>query len=102
MGVLFLFSTFNNSTFPTGKASRLANQTMTFTFLLFVTRKPTITPAEFKFHWNPTHVEVIKSSVGEAFPSPHPPRYIARPAEVDGTWPSAVLVGTQEDFTYDG
>lgn len=75
---------------------------MTFSFFIFVTRKPTLTPAEFKTHWDTKHVELIKSIAGEHFPITHTRHYIARPAERNGTWPAAVLLGTQEDFTYDG
>jgi hypothetical protein len=75
---------------------------MAFSFLLFITRKPTITPAEFKTHWDTKHVELLKSIAGDHFPISHTRRYIARPAEQNNAWPAAVLVGSQEDFTYDG
>ncbi|KAF1959505.1 hypothetical protein CC80DRAFT_406193 [Byssothecium circinans] len=75
---------------------------MAFSFFLFITRKPTLTPAEFKKHWDTKHVELIKSIAGEHFPITHTRHYIARPTEQNSTWPAAVLVGSQEDFTYDG
>ncbi|KAF2000884.1 hypothetical protein P154DRAFT_522159 [Amniculicola lignicola CBS 123094] len=75
---------------------------MTFSVLLFITRKPTITPSDFKTYWDTTHIELLKSVGGEHFPISHTRHYIARPTEVAGSWPAAVLVGTQDDFTYDG
>jgi hypothetical protein len=74
---------------------------MSFRFLLFITRKPTLTPAEFQSHWDTKHVELLKSIAGDAFPLTHTRHYIRRTAH-DSSWPAAVLVGTQEDFTYDG
>jgi hypothetical protein len=75
---------------------------MTFSFLLFVTRKPSLTPSDFKKYWETKHIDLIKSIVGDKFPLTHTRHYIARPAEENGGWPAAVLVGAQEDFTYDG
>ena len=75
---------------------------MVFRVFLFVTRKPTITPAEFKTHWDTVHVELLKSLTKEHFPITHTRHCIARPTEENGKWPAAVLVGTQEDFSYDG
>ncbi len=75
---------------------------MTFSFLLFITRKPTITPAEFKEHWDNVHVELLKSIAKEHFPITHTRHLIARPAEENGIWPAAVLIGAQEGFTFDG
>ncbi|KAF1972134.1 hypothetical protein BU23DRAFT_166488, partial [Bimuria novae-zelandiae CBS 107.79] len=71
---------------------------MTFSLLLFITRKPTLTPAEFKAHWDNTHVELLKSIAGDKFPLTHTRRYIAR-TEDNGTWNAAVIAGTQDDFT---
>jgi hypothetical protein len=74
---------------------------MTFSFLLFITRKPTLSPAEFKTHWDTKHIELLKAIAGDAFPLTHTRRYIARTNQNDA-WPAAVLVGAQQDFTYDG
>ncbi|KAF2253687.1 hypothetical protein BU26DRAFT_516008 [Trematosphaeria pertusa] len=76
---------------------------MPFTFLLFITRKPTLTPTEFKTHWDAAHVALLQSTAGPYFPLTHTRRYIARPAAeaTTGSWPASVLVGTQEDFAYD-
>ena len=75
---------------------------MTFSFLLFITRRPDLTPEEFKSHWENKHVQLLKSIAGDKFPISHTRTYIARPAEANATWPAAVLVGSQEDFSYDG
>lgn len=75
---------------------------MTFTFLLFITRKPSLTPEEFKNHWESVHIPLLKEIAGDTFPTTHTRRYIARPVELNSSWPAAVLVGTQDDFTYDG
>ncbi|PVI00357.1 hypothetical protein DM02DRAFT_527236 [Periconia macrospinosa] len=75
---------------------------MVFSFFLFVTRKPGLTPAAFKKYWDEKHVGLIKSIAGEHFPITHTRHYIARPAEENSTWPAAILIGSQEDFTYDG
>ncbi|KAF2680809.1 hypothetical protein K458DRAFT_392481 [Lentithecium fluviatile CBS 122367] len=77
---------------------------MTFSFLLFVTRRPTITPAEFKTYWDTKHVELLKLIAGKNFPLTHTRHYIARPgsAETNGSWPAVILAGAQEDFTYYG
>jgi hypothetical protein len=81
---------------------------MTFKLLLFATRKPTLTPAEFRTHWETVHTPLIQSIAGSAFPLSHTRRYIARTpspsstSDTSNTWPAAVLVGAQEDFSYDG
>jgi hypothetical protein len=74
---------------------------MTFSFLLFITRKPSINPSEFKTHWDTKHVELLKIIAGDNFPLTHTRHYIARTTG-NGSWPAAVLVGAQEDFAYDG
>lgn len=56
---------------------------------------------EFKTHWDTQHVELLKTIAGENFPLTHTRRYIARTNQ-NNSWPAAVLVGSQEDFTYDG
>jgi hypothetical protein len=43
----------------------------------------------------------LKSIAGEDFPLTHTRHYIAR-TDQNGSWAAAVLVGTQEDFSYDG
>lgn len=88
---------------------------MPFTFLLFIPRNPALTPTEFKTHWETIHIPLLKSIAGPLFPLTHTRHYISRPAQDPShpdpksnsdkdneAWPAAVLVGTQEDFTYDG
>jgi hypothetical protein len=76
---------------------------MSFRFLLFVTRRPDLSPEAFKTHWETKHVELIKAIAGDQFPISHTRTYLARPAQAENaTWPAAVLVGSQEDFSYDG
>ncbi|KAF2705618.1 hypothetical protein K504DRAFT_460331 [Pleomassaria siparia CBS 279.74] len=75
---------------------------MVFIVLLYITRKPTLTPSEFRHHWDTQHVQLLKSIAGEDFPITHTRHYIARPTEVNGAWQAAVLLGGQEDFSYDG
>ncbi|KAK3202101.1 hypothetical protein GRF29_161g156383 [Pseudopithomyces chartarum] len=74
---------------------------MPFKLLLFITRKPTVSPAEFKDHWDNKHVALLKSIAGDKFPLTHTRNCISR-TEDNGTWPANVIVGTQEDFSYDG
>ncbi|KAF2662134.1 hypothetical protein K491DRAFT_686627 [Lophiostoma macrostomum CBS 122681] len=74
---------------------------MTFCVLLFITRKPTLSPTEFRSHWDTKHVELLKSIAGSDFPLTHTRQYISRTDQY-GFWNAAVLVGAQEDFTYDG
>jgi hypothetical protein len=76
---------------------------MSFSLLLFATRRPDLSPEEFKAHWETKHVPLIKSIAGDQFPISHTRTYLARPAQAENaTWPAAVLVGSQEDFAYDG
>jgi hypothetical protein len=75
---------------------------MSFSFLLFITRRPDLTPDQFKTHWDTKHVELLKSIAGNKFPTSHTRTYISRPAELNASWPATVLVGSQEDFSYDG
>jgi len=75
---------------------------MAFIVLLFITRKPSLSPDEFKTHWDTKHVELLKSIAGERFSITHTRHYISRPTEQNGTWPATVSLGIQEDFRYDG
>ncbi|OCL04255.1 hypothetical protein AOQ84DRAFT_122374 [Glonium stellatum] len=81
---------------------------MPFSVLLFASRKPGLSPAAFRDHWENKHVPLVKSITGSHFPISHTRRYIARteggssggPANPET--PAVVLVGKQEDFDYDG
>ncbi|KAB8067925.1 EthD domain-containing protein [Aspergillus leporis] len=75
---------------------------MVFKALMFVTRKSGITPAEFKTHYETVHIPLIKGLAGSAFPLSHRRLYLARsPSSGEDTFPAAVLLGSQEDFSYD-
>ncbi|KAL4961077.1 EthD domain-containing protein [Aspergillus stella-maris] len=75
---------------------------MPFKALLYVTRKPGTTPAEFKTHYETVHVPLIKELAGDLFPLSHRRLYLARPSPgEDGSYPVAAVLGDQEDFTYD-
>lgn len=81
---------------------------MTYTIIIFVTRKPTITSEEFRDHWENKHIPLLKSLTGPLFPLQHKRRYFARierkgfggPANRDH--PPLVLRGSPEDFDFDG
>ncbi|KAL4778354.1 EthD domain-containing protein [Aspergillus varians] len=75
---------------------------MTVTALLLITRKPTITPEEFKTHYETVHLPLIQRLAENDWPLSHKRTYIARPAPGDdNSYPAAVLMGSQEDFSYD-
>lgn len=73
--------------------------------LLFAHRKQGMTPAAFKTHYESSHVPLIKSLAGPAFPQSHKRFYIRRDNVSTGTdntaYPAQVLVGTQASFEYD-
>lgn len=82
--------------------------TMVYSILIFAFRKPGTTPAEFKAHYESSHVPLIKSIAGPLFPTSHTRRYLHR-SEVSETssddknakYPAKVLLGTQANFEYD-
>ena len=85
---------------------------MVFTVLVFAFRKPGLSPADFKTHYETRHVPLLKSLAGQDFPKSHVRRYLQRSelesppptAAVDDTsakYPATVMVGTQNDFGYD-
>lgn len=80
---------------------------MTYTVLLFVTRKATLTSEQFKDHWENKHIPLLKSLTGSLFPLHHTRRYFARierqgfggPANRDH--PLLALRGNVQEFDYD-
>lgn len=78
---------------------------MTFQVILFVWRKPGLSPADFKTYWETKHVPLVKELTGDKFPNSHTRHYIQRsavPGGADNTsWPAAVMLGEQSDFDYD-
>lgn len=70
-----------------------------YTVLIFAYRKPGISPAEFKSHYESSHVPLVESIAGSLFPKSHTRHYIQRADGADH--PATVLVGSQADFGYD-
>ena len=73
---------------------------MTYTILIFLYRKPSISPATFKEHYESSHMPLMQSVGGSHFPKSHVQRYIHRSTE-DPNYPATVMVGAQTDFEYD-
>lgn len=65
---------------------------MTFQVLILAYRLPSISPSDFKAHYEGTHIPLIQSLTGDIFPISHTRKYIQH---------SSILVGTPEDFPYD-
>ena len=84
---------------------------MPFSVLIFVYRKPGLSPTAFKSHYETSHVPLIKSIAGPLFPNSHTRHYIQRTESNDSSsveagadntkYPAAVLVGNQADVEYD-
>ncbi|PVI07316.1 hypothetical protein DM02DRAFT_608867 [Periconia macrospinosa] len=80
---------------------------MAFSIIVFVTRKPTITPEAFKDYWENHHIPLLQSLTGDLFPREHKRLYFARaerkgfggPANKDK--PLLILRGSPEDFDFD-
>ncbi|KKZ65990.1 hypothetical protein EMCG_08243 [[Emmonsia] crescens] len=72
-----------------------------FTAVVFVTRKPDISPAAFQDHWDNKHVPLLKRLTGPRFPLSHTRHYLKRDA-TPPAYPVSTLVGDSADFTYDG
>lgn len=78
---------------------------MPFTIVLFAWRKPNTSPAEFKHHYETTHLPLLKSIAGERFPLTHTRHYIQRTsgdnADSDmsnDTHPAVTFAGEPKDF----
>ncbi|PSN71308.1 hypothetical protein BS50DRAFT_280020 [Corynespora cassiicola Philippines] len=89
---------------------------MTYSIVLFVSRKPGLSIAQFRHHWEEIHVPLLKSLTGNSFPLSHARNYVARVEDgageragvrtasskkADSTAP-VVLVGNKEDVDWDG
>ena len=79
-----------------------------YTVVLFLWRKPGISPGEFKTHWETVHIPLLKSLTGDLFPQSHTRFYLARTpkdaASADtsnANYAPNILVGEAEDFDYD-
>jgi hypothetical protein len=80
------------------------------TILMFATRKPAITPSEFRHHYENIHIPLVRALAGPLFPVTHSRRYVRRLRPTDlkeeqapdsPEYPAVVLSGLQGDFTYD-
>ncbi|KAK3693147.1 EthD domain-containing protein [Podospora appendiculata] len=82
---------------------------MVFTILIFSTRKPGTTPAEYRAAVEEVVLPFLKDLAGEHFPIKHERYYIQRVetpktegnTEHNPTTPAVVFVGAQADFDYD-
>jgi hypothetical protein len=81
---------------------------MPYTVIVYETRNPSLTPAEFANHYDNVHIPLLKEVVGQAFPVSHHRYYFKRvegggetTGTESGTAPPLVFYGTAEDFTYD-
>lgn len=76
---------------------------MPIKMLLFVTRKPGMSPEDFKNHYENVHIPLVKSMGSEAFPLTHTRRYLAKTkepwSEVYTT--SQILSGPPSAFEFD-
>ena len=81
---------------------------MPFTIVIYSWRKPGLSPAEFKDHYEHGHVPLVQYLTGPLFPLSHTRHYIQRtPGETASTdstnvaHPANVFVGSPSDFEYD-
>ncbi|KAF7513053.1 hypothetical protein GJ744_011319 [Endocarpon pusillum] len=70
----------------------------------FETRKPELSPAEFKDYYDNVHVPVIQEAMGSSFPKSHARYYVKQQSEdpnnANSTLP-LVLIGSVADIDYD-
>ncbi|KAI4210361.1 MAG: hypothetical protein LQ351_006810 [Letrouitia transgressa] len=71
--------------------------TMPYTILLFLYRKPGLSFADFKSHYENSHMPLLQSIGGPHFPKTHTRHYLPRPdgGRVD------IMKGAPEDLDYD-
>ncbi|KAI1119241.1 EthD domain-containing protein [Nemania sp. NC0429] len=82
---------------------------MTYSLLVFLSRKPGTTPQEFRDYYTNSHMPMFRQLVGSHVPARHIQRYVHRTTasgDVGNTQrnpstPASVYVGTQADFDYD-
>ncbi|KAL4944986.1 hypothetical protein BDV06DRAFT_219793 [Aspergillus oleicola] len=72
-----------------------------FTIVVFVTRKSSLSPAEFRDHWEFKHIPLLRSLAGPSFPLNHTRHYLQHD-ENSPKYPISILVGDSADLTYDG
>ena len=71
-----------------------------FKIVVFVTRKPGLSPADFKDHYENKHVPLIRSLAGPIFPISHTRHYLARDP-VNPEHPPVFVYGDPKGFDYD-
>lgn len=84
---------------------------MTYNIVSLIWRKPGLTPAEFRHHYDNVHVPLLRSLVGDTFPLTHTRNYITRhksdsappnDANSNATWaPVLFRHATPADFDFD-
>ncbi|KAI1202950.1 EthD domain-containing protein [Nemania serpens] len=81
---------------------------MTYSLLIFLSRKPGTTPEEFKEYYNSSHLPMYRQLVGSHSPIRHTQLYVHRTAgsgdgstQRNASTPASVYLGAQADFDYD-
>ncbi|KAF2468318.1 uncharacterized protein BDR25DRAFT_231806 [Lindgomyces ingoldianus] len=88
---------------------------MTYTVIALIYRKPGLTPAQFRTHYDTVHVPLLKSLVGDTFPITHTRNYVTRtrtrsddmaPTSISSDsnnelWLPTLYRGQPSDFPYD-
>ncbi|KAI1406383.1 hypothetical protein F4819DRAFT_441425 [Hypoxylon fuscum] len=80
---------------------------MAIKVLMLIYRKPDLTPAEFRKHYEDVHMPLTKKVAGDTFPLSHTRRYIPRattPQDLSATtekYPPVVLGGNPADVGVD-
>ncbi|KIM94090.1 hypothetical protein OIDMADRAFT_60927 [Oidiodendron maius Zn] len=72
---------------------------MTYTAVVFFSRKPGVSPAAFQEYFEKNQVPILKKTAGDAFPIKHTRIYLQRSEE--GDCPADIIFGNQDDFTFD-
>ncbi|KAF2191572.1 hypothetical protein K469DRAFT_720626 [Zopfia rhizophila CBS 207.26] len=74
---------------------------MPFTIAAFITRKPEVSPTDFATHYDETHIPLLKSLVGDAFPESITRYYVRRAKSDPSGLTPLVFGGSAADFDYD-
>ncbi|KAJ2997229.1 hypothetical protein NUW58_g714 [Xylaria curta] len=81
---------------------------MTYSLLVFLSRKPGTTPEQFRKYYADSHLPMVRQLTGSHFPILHTQRYVHR-TETSGdgntqrnpSTPATIFLGKQSDFDYD-
>ncbi|KAI9038722.1 EthD domain-containing protein [Aspergillus affinis] len=82
---------------------------MPCTIIAFLSRKPGLTPTEFKTYYETTHIPLLKDIAGAHFPIAHKRFYLPRARVSDAAdtdhsntaYPAPILAGDAAEFQYD-